>query len=258
VWPENTEKSATVTVRTGRVWKLRLERCGRPYKDSPLRQASPSSFSPPPCRRCRGARTPPDLARPPCCTHTSPLQRPANSPPAPWPRRTPRCCCPAPPYRLPYSPYKFQTTAHFVDAHSPLPTCRDKGNPLLFWSPIPAVGVPLLQPAPLRCKAFSLLSSSPPRHHPLSSGISSISGVGSRFGVIGIYHGCCVDILNFISIFLFSLLRLDLLDSAVLVAANNPKPYILKVLYFLWSSVSAVYGRPAPRHLFSILTNITL
>lgn len=46
----------------------------------------------------------------------------------------------------------------------------------LFWSPIPAFGVPLLQPAPLRCKAPSLNLHS---HHPSPLSVwSRISGVG--------------------------------------------------------------------------------
>ena len=101
--------------------------------------------------------------------------------------------------RPPYLPYNSKLSPTLF-SHSSSFNTTVKGKHPLFWSPIPAVGVPLLWPAPLRCKAS---------HSPLllfSSGISASLALESRFGVKGIYHGAAF-ISSIISLLFSSILR---------------------------------------------------
>lgn len=144
--------------------------------------------------------------------------------------------CPAPPIRPPYSTYNSKPVAHFADcSQSSFNVQRQRESPPVLVAhtgsrcPAPPAGAVTVQGVPPRS---SHLLSSPPR--PLSSGFSGISGVGSRFGVIGIYHGCSVHILDYISIVLFYLLRLDFSTLQSSWLPTIQKSYILKVLYFFW------------------------
>lgn len=101
--------------------------------------------------------------------------------------------------RPPYLPYNSKLSPTLF-SHSFSFNTTVKGKYPLFWSPIPAVGVPLLWPAPLRCKAS---------HSPLllfSSGISASLALESRFGVKGIYHGAAF-VSSIISLFFSSIFR---------------------------------------------------
>jgi len=106
----------------------------------------------------------------------------------------------------PYSPYKPKPPPTLTLSRSSF-NSQSKANtrPILLahtGSRCPAI---LAGAVTVQGVLAPLLSSSP-----LSSGISSIIGVGfSRFGVKGIYHGCSVHILDSIFILLFYRLRLD-------------------------------------------------
>jgi len=160
-------------------------------------------------------------------------------------------------------PYNLKTPTHFVSSATHFPIVKNKRENPPFWSPIPAFGVPLPQPAPLRCKAFAIVNPISLSSPLLSSRlVSHLCGVGFfvRVGVIGIYHTAGHYILQRIDIDTSSITLFDSnsFDSAVHRGCSQPTSASLeRPLFLLVDRFDPADDRPAPPYSRSSITSDT-